>query len=145
MRCTYMHSPCFHQYVSMVEIPFAYMPPRQWPEVSDFVTRFCKLHESENTRPCENRTRFENCTRFACKNRMAVCFLTRSTCKNVWHKSYTLGHCLMPPKSNCFPILFQYYMVHLCAKFGDLKLIINKTAMSLSLARAPLFVVELGK
>ena len=30
---------------------------RQWPEVSDFVTRFCTLRESENTRPCKNRTR----------------------------------------------------------------------------------------
>ena len=29
---------------------------RQWPEVSDFVARFCTLHESENTRT------FENCT-----------------------------------------------------------------------------------
>ena len=46
---------------------------RQWPEVSDFVARFCTLRESENTRTCEN------CTRFACK----VCFLTRATCKKV--------------------------------------------------------------
>ena len=53
---------------------------RQWPEVSDFVARFCTLCESENTRPCENRTRntrpCENCTR-------NVCFLTRATGKNV--------------------------------------------------------------
>ena len=40
---------------------------RQWPEVSDFVARFCTLLESNNTRPCENRTRF------ACDSRMAVC------------------------------------------------------------------------
>ena len=26
---------------------------------------------------------------------MSVCFLTHSTCKKVWHKSYTLGHCLL--------------------------------------------------
>ena len=32
---------------------------RQWPKVSDFVARF------------------------ACNSRMAVCFLTRATCKNV--------------------------------------------------------------
>ena len=25
---------------------------RQWPEVSDFVARFCTLHESENTWTC---------------------------------------------------------------------------------------------
>ena len=30
---------------------------RQWPEVSDFVARFCTLSESENTRTCENCTR----------------------------------------------------------------------------------------
>ena len=28
---------------------------RQWPEVSDFVARFCTLCKSENTRRCENR------------------------------------------------------------------------------------------
>ena len=32
-------------------------PGRQWPEVSDFVSRFCTLSESENTRTCENCTR----------------------------------------------------------------------------------------
>ena len=31
----------------------------------------------------------------ACNSRMPVCFLTRATCKKVWHKSYTFGHCLM--------------------------------------------------
>ena len=31
---------------------------RQWPEVSDFVARFCTFSESENTRTCTNRTRF---------------------------------------------------------------------------------------
>ena len=34
----------------------------------------------------------------ACNSRMSVCFLTRArcgtTCKKVWHKSYTSGHCL---------------------------------------------------
>ena len=34
------------------------MRARQWPEVSDFVARFCTLRESENTRTCENFTRF---------------------------------------------------------------------------------------
>ena len=33
---------------------------RQWPEVSDFVARFCTWRESEKTRTCEN------CTRNAC-------------------------------------------------------------------------------
>ena len=51
---------------------------RQWPEVSDFVARFCTLHESNNTRTCDNLTQ-----------------KTRATCKNVWHKSYALGHCLL--------------------------------------------------
>ena len=36
---------------------------RQWPEVSDFVARFCTLQESENTRTC-----------------MSVCFLTLHVC-----------------------------------------------------------------
>ena len=58
------------------------MGSRQWREVSDFVARFCKLRKSENTRTCEN------CTR------NFVCFLTRATCKKVWLKSYTSGHCL---------------------------------------------------
>ena len=31
-----------------------------WPEASDFVARFCTLRESNNTRPCENRVRFES-------------------------------------------------------------------------------------
>ena len=35
---------------------------------------------------------FHTC--FTCYSRMAVCCLTSSTCKNVWHKSYTSGHCL---------------------------------------------------
>ena len=30
---------------------------RQWPEVSDFVARFCTLRKSENTRTCKNCTR----------------------------------------------------------------------------------------
>ena len=47
---------------------------RQWPEVSDFVARFCTLCESNNTRSCEN---------FACDSRMAVCCLTHATLKNV--------------------------------------------------------------
>ena len=28
------------------------MDTRQWPEVSDFVARFCTLRDSENTRTC---------------------------------------------------------------------------------------------
>ena len=35
-----------------------HLKSRQWPEVSDFVARFGKLRESNNTRPYENRTRF---------------------------------------------------------------------------------------
>ena len=31
---------------------------RQWPEVSDFVARFCTFSESENTRTCTNSTCF---------------------------------------------------------------------------------------
>ena len=38
---------------------------RQWPEVSDFVARFCTLRNSKNLRPCEN-------ARIACDSRMAV-------------------------------------------------------------------------
>ena len=48
---------------------------RQWPEVPDFVARFCTLRESNNTRPCENRTRN------AYDSRMAVCYLTRARAK----------------------------------------------------------------
>ena len=62
-----------HQQVHPSTVPQV-PPSRQWPEVSDFVARFCTLRESNNTRPCENRTRF----------------------KNVLHKSYTSGHCLPP-------------------------------------------------
>ena len=65
---------------------------RQWPEVSDFVARFCTLRKSENTRTCENCTHF--CTHFACNSRMSVCFLTCATWKKVWHESYTSGHWL---------------------------------------------------
>ena len=45
----------------------------------------------------KNCTHFEceNCTRFACNSCMSVCFLASVTCKKVWHKSYTLGHCLV--------------------------------------------------
>ena len=42
-----------------------------------FVERFCTLCESENTWPCENRTRN------ACNSRMSVYFLTCATCKKV--------------------------------------------------------------
>ena len=40
------------------------MAARQWPNVSDFVARFCTLCdcESKNLRPCENRTRFSHGT-----------------------------------------------------------------------------------
>ena len=66
------------------------MLPRQWSEVSDFVARFCTLREC-----------------FACDSRMAVCCLTRATCKNVWHKSYTSGHCLMLPLMRMIPHLMS--------------------------------------
>ena len=88
--------------------------PRQWPEVSDFVARFCTLHESENTLPYENCTRLNTvclaCNSrmavcLACNSRMAVCFLTSATCKKGWHKSYTSGHCLPLPTS---PLLFVF-------------------------------------
>ena len=45
---------------------------RQWPQVSDFIARFCTLRESENAQTCEN------CTR---------------------NKSYTSGHCILYGKS----------------------------------------------
>ena len=41
-------------------------------------TAMRELH-AFHTRPCEN------CMSFACNSHMAVCFLTCSTCKNVWH------------------------------------------------------------
>ena len=51
------------------------------------VTHFCTLHESNNTRPCENHISFtrpcENHTCFACDSRIGVCCLTRATYKNV--------------------------------------------------------------
>ena len=47
------------------------------------VARFCTLCKSESTRTCEN------CTCFSCNSSMSVCFLTRATCKKVWHESYT--------------------------------------------------------
>ena len=31
--------------------------------------------------------------RFACDSRMSVCFLTRATCKKVWHESYQGSRC----------------------------------------------------
>ena len=34
------------------------------------------------------------CMIFARNSRMSVCFLTRTTCKNVLQKSHTSGHCL---------------------------------------------------
>ena len=41
------------------------------------------------------RVQFSHVRGFACNSRMSVCFLTRATCKKVWHKSYTSGHCLL--------------------------------------------------
>ena len=64
---------------------------RQWPEVSDFVARFCTVRESKNTLTCENRVRFSH----SCDSRMSVCCLTCATCKKVWLKSYTSSHCLL--------------------------------------------------
>ena len=42
--------------------------PRQWPEGSDIVARFCTLRESKNLRPCENRVRNvqKSVTQFIC-------------------------------------------------------------------------------
>ena len=37
---------------------------RQWPEVSDFVRRFCTLCESKNIQPCENSVLFSHGRRF---------------------------------------------------------------------------------
>ena len=37
---------------------------RQWPELSDFVARFCTLRESKNLWPCENRVLFSHFRRF---------------------------------------------------------------------------------
>ena len=42
---------------------------RQWPEVSDFVARFCTLRESKNLRLCENRVRA------TCKNVTQIIYL----------------------------------------------------------------------
>ena len=33
---------------------------RQWPEISDFVARFCTLRESKHTRTCEKRVQFSH-------------------------------------------------------------------------------------
>ena len=33
-------------------------------------------------------------SRFTCNSPMSMRFLTRTTCKKVWHKSYISGHCL---------------------------------------------------
>ena len=46
----------------------------------------------KNPLPCEKHTHL------ACYSRMAVGFLTSTTCKKVWHKSYTSGHCLQPTR-----------------------------------------------
>ena len=40
-------------------------------------------------------------TCFACDSRLSVCVLTHATCKKVWHKSYTSGHCLRLPSVPC--------------------------------------------
>ena len=81
---------------------------RQWPKVSDFVARFCTLCESKKTRTCENHTPF------ACEMRESHAlhaffvwfsyvrvFLTRKTCKKMWHKSYTSGHYRATNNSCC--------------------------------------------
>ena len=57
--------------------PALHGPVGSGPRYMISVTLFCTLRESENTRTCEN------CTRFACNSCMSVCFLTRATCKNV--------------------------------------------------------------
>ena len=71
---------------------------RQWPEVSDFVERFCTLRKSENTRTCEH------CTRNACNSRMSVKRVqfshvrmfsdSRNVQKSVT-RIITSGHCLV--------------------------------------------------
>ena len=68
------------------------------------VTLFCTLRKSENTRTCEN------CTRFACNSLMSVCFRVQfshvrvfSDSRNVQKratKSHTSGHCLAGVASN---------------------------------------------
>ena len=45
---------------------------RQWPEVSDFVKRFCMLSESKHTAMLESHY---SCT--------AMCFFTSTMCKKV--------------------------------------------------------------
>ena len=44
-------------------------------------------------RPSSTRQWLEVSVFLACISRMAMCFLTCSTCIKVWQKSYTLGHC----------------------------------------------------
>ena len=56
---------------------FALRQARQWPEVYDLFHIFCTLHKSKKTLPCENSTRN------TCDSRVAVCFFTFATCKNV--------------------------------------------------------------
>ena len=46
---------------------------RQWPVVSDFVTRFGTLRESENSRTCENCTLFACNSRYLCQWAPAAC------------------------------------------------------------------------
>ena len=90
-------------------------PPTQWPEVSDFVARFCTLRESENTQTCENRTQnsqkthghariarentrtCESSTQNSCDSRMSVCFLTCATCKKVTLIIYLRPLLISPP------------------------------------------------
>ena len=77
---------------------------RQWPEESDFVTRFCMMHQSNNTQPMQESHAFRPCknhTQNTCNSCVAVCFLTHATCKNVWHKSYTSGHCQLGTTDSC--------------------------------------------
>ena len=81
---------------------------RQLPEVSDFVAR------SRCQKNTAMRESYAKRVLFAIRKMRAVCsacclqlhakrvqfsngpcFLTRATCKKVWHKSYTSGHCLL--------------------------------------------------
>ena len=49
---------------------------------------------SAHSRAVGSGPRYQILSHYACNSRMSVCFLTLSTCKNVWNESYTLGHCL---------------------------------------------------
>ena len=59
------------------------MISRQWPEVSDFVAHFalCSIKKNTDMQITRVSPDKHNCA---------------TTCKKVWHKSYTQGNCLLP-------------------------------------------------